>query len=282
MTKRKQFPGSKCLYCPSDFTYAQSYVKHVYAQHPGRPLFPPPVEKPATTSTPRPIPPQLPDNAKKQPDVKQHPGRSPILQPQLNTLATSRLPVRPKTNPQEMAEPPVKLKRCGIAIIEHPRHEAMIACIIGTKEGVIPTGIEDTVQGLEIGTSGDEEIGVVPGTEKEVRIESENESGKGIEIEEMVATGVKGMVQDEEIEAFHETGLMDEEDAPARSIEASSSAAANGNPKKGEDVMDVVAEGETDVVDDPLQAMMGFGGFGTTKQKKVPGNDVYAESYWRL
>lgn len=25
-----------------------------------------------------------------------------------------------------------------------------------------------------------------------------------------------------------------------------------------------------------MQAMMGFGGFGTTKQKKVPGNDISA------
>lgn len=64
---------------------------------------------------------------------------------------------------------------------------------------------------------------------------------------------------------------------PVRSIE-SGSAAANGNSKNAEGAMDIVAEGndDTDVVDDQLQAMMGFGGFGTTKQKKVPGNDVYA------
>lgn len=39
--------------------------------------------------------------------------------------------------------------------------------------------------------------------------------------------------------------------------------------------------GETTVEDDmetQMQAMLGFGGFGTTKQKKVKGNDVGAIS----
>jgi U4/U6.U5 tri-snRNP-associated protein 3 len=45
--------------------------------------------------------------------------------------------------------------------------------------------------------------------------------------------------------------------------------------------MDVEDGEEEDIVveDDGLaamQAMMGFGGFGTTKQKKIPGNDIGA------
>lgn len=36
---------------------------------------------------------------------------------------------------------------------------------------------------------------------------------------------------------------------------------------------EAVAEPEVDM---DIGAMMGFGGFGTTKQKKVPGNDIYA------
>lgn len=37
---------------------------------------------------------------------------------------------------------------------------------------------------------------------------------------------------------------------------------------------DVVVEEDADMA--AMQAMLGFGGFGTTKQKKVAGNDVYA------
>ena len=33
-------------------------------------------------------------------------------------------------------------------------------------------------------------------------------------------------------------------------------------------------EGGDDDMEAQMQAMMGFGGFGTTKQKKIPGNDV--------
>jgi U4/U6.U5 tri-snRNP-associated protein 3 len=36
------------------------------------------------------------------------------------------------------------------------------------------------------------------------------------------------------------------------------------------------AEHDADDVEAQMQAMMGFGGFGTTKQKKVQGNDAYA------
>ena len=41
------------------------------------------------------------------------------------------------------------------------------------------------------------------------------------------------------------------------------------------DVVDPDADGEDDM-EAQMQAMMGFGGFGTTKQKHIPGNDVYA------
>ncbi len=55
-------------------------------------------------------------------------------------------------------------------------------------------------------------------------------------------------------------------------------------PKAAEFIGDLMDEDEEDdgiVVEEDdsmaaMQAMMGFGGFGTTKQKKIPGNDVYA------
>ncbi|PQE13837.1 u4 tri-snrnp-associated 3 protein [Rutstroemia sp. NJR-2017a BBW] len=52
-------------------------------------------------------------------------------------------------------------------------------------------------------------------------------------------------------------------------------------PKKKKPKKVVEEEEEDDIVieDDgmaAMQAMMGFGGFGTTHQKKVPGNDVGA------
>ncbi|KAI9843790.1 MAG: hypothetical protein M1838_002477 [Thelocarpon superellum] len=40
--------------------------------------------------------------------------------------------------------------------------------------------------------------------------------------------------------------------------------------------MDVDEVGDSDDMEAQMQAMLGFGGFGTTKQKKVPGNDAYA------
>lgn len=69
----------------------------------------------------------------------------------------------------------------------------------------------------------------------------------------------------------------DRKDMPIRSIEPDSTA-GNGKSQITEDNMDMVAEDndDTDAVDTQLEAMMGFGGFGTTKQKKVAGNDVYA------
>lgn len=49
---------------------------------------------------------------------------------------------------------------------------------------------------------------------------------------------------------------------------------------KAKDKVEEVEEDEDIVVEDDsmdaMQAMMGFGGFGTTHQKKVVGNDVYA------
>jgi len=42
------------------------------------------------------------------------------------------------------------------------------------------------------------------------------------------------------------------------------------------DVDGADAGGDGDDVETQMQAMMGFGGFGTTKQKKVQGNDAYA------
>ncbi len=60
----------------------------------------------------------------------------------------------------------------------------------------------------------------------------------------------------------------------------------NGTTKSKVEAKDVIeeqnVEEDEDIVveeDDAMaamQAMMGFGGFGTTKQKKVPGNDVSA------
>jgi U4/U6.U5 tri-snRNP-associated protein 3 len=44
--------------------------------------------------------------------------------------------------------------------------------------------------------------------------------------------------------------------------------------KNVEDDEDIVVEADDSVA--AMQAMLGFGGFGTTKQKKVVGNDVYA------
>jgi U4/U6.U5 tri-snRNP-associated protein 3 len=42
--------------------------------------------------------------------------------------------------------------------------------------------------------------------------------------------------------------------------------------------MKAAADGEDDEEEDPdtaaMQAMLGFGGFGTTKQKKIAGNNV--------
>jgi U4/U6.U5 tri-snRNP-associated protein 3 len=48
---------------------------------------------------------------------------------------------------------------------------------------------------------------------------------------------------------------------------------------KKDKVEEQPAEDDEDIVieeDDDMAAMMGFGGFGTTHQKKVAGNDVYA------
>lgn len=41
-----------------------------------------------------------------------------------------------------------------------------------------------------------------------------------------------------------------------------------------EDDDDIVIEGQDDLA--AMQALMGFGGFDTTKGKKIPGNDVGA------
>ncbi|KAI9831970.1 MAG: Processing alpha glucosidase I [Phylliscum demangeonii] len=73
----------------------------------------------------------------------------------------------------------------------------------------------------------------------------------------------------------------DRKDIPIRSIEPASSS-ANGGRAKTDDAVDVVA---VETADEPLaaddveaqmQALMGFGGFETTKQKKVAGNNLYA------
>ena len=39
---------------------------------------------------------------------------------------------------------------------------------------------------------------------------------------------------------------------------------------------EATVDGEEDEVDAQMKAMLGFGGFGTTKEKKVAGNDVYS------
>jgi U4/U6.U5 tri-snRNP-associated protein 3 len=44
--------------------------------------------------------------------------------------------------------------------------------------------------------------------------------------------------------------------------------------KNVEDDDDIVIEEDDSMA--AMQAMLGFGGFGTTKQKKIAGNDVYA------
>lgn len=62
------------------------------------------------------------------------------------------------------------------------------------------------------------------------------------------------------------------------------SARKKGKPTAADfmgDIMDEDEEEDDVVVEEDeemaaMQAMMGFGGFGTTKQKKVPGNDVGA------
>ncbi len=56
-------------------------------------------------------------------------------------------------------------------------------------------------------------------------------------------------------------------------------ARSNGPPEKSKGVPEADAdmiEPDEEDMEQQMQAMLGFGGFGTTKQKKVPGNDVYA------
>lgn len=57
----------------------------------------------------------------------------------------------------------------------------------------------------------------------------------------------------------------------------SKSKAAQEEYEDGEEEEDdEIVEEEVDPAMAAMQAMMGFGGFGTTKQKKVAGNDVGA------
>ncbi|KAI9843037.1 MAG: hypothetical protein M1837_006668 [Sclerophora amabilis] len=112
--------------------------------------------------------------------------------------------------------------------------------------------IEDTVPGREIVTTGDEtEVDLVRGTGTPTEI------GNGIEVETVEPR-------------------PDRRDEPMKSVETTT------DHSDGSDKMDVSndlgdhADGEGDEMDAQMKAMMGFGGFGTTKQKKIPGNDAYA------
>jgi U4/U6.U5 tri-snRNP-associated protein 3 len=74
----------------------------------------------------------------------------------------------------------------------------------------------------------------------------------------------------------HESVKMD---VDVKTTKSKNKSGAKGAKKpKAEAVL--VDEDEDTVVEDDgmaaMQAMMGFGGFGTTHQKKVAGNDVYA------
>ncbi|KAI9884526.1 MAG: hypothetical protein M1823_003684 [Watsoniomyces obsoletus] len=68
-------------------------------------------------------------------------------------------------------------------------------------------------------------------------------------------------------------------DTPIRSVEPAKPK-SNGPPERSKDAKDVedadMVEPDDDDMQQQMQAMLGFGGFGTTKQKKVPGNDVYS------
>ncbi|KAI9822237.1 MAG: hypothetical protein M1832_003060 [Thelocarpon impressellum] len=80
-----------------------------------------------------------------------------------------------------------------------------------------------------------------------------------------------------------ETGVAVEVYIPAtatddtnRSVETASVKGGVGKSSRDMDMDgDAEGEGEGDEMDAQMQAMLGFGGFGTTKQKKVLGNDVY-------
>ncbi|ETS03063.1 DUF1777-domain-containing protein [Trichoderma reesei RUT C-30] len=48
----------------------------------------------------------------------------------------------------------------------------------------------------------------------------------------------------------------------------------DANTRQDDDDDDIVIEGQDDLA--AMQALMGFGGFDTTKGKKIPGNDVGA------
>lgn len=65
-----------------------------------------------------------------------------------------------------------------------------------------------------------------------------------------------------------------EEPASAQKKKKPTAADFMGDVMEDEEEDDVVVEEDEGMA--AMQAMMGFGGFGTTKQKKVPGNDVGA------
>ncbi|KAI9779783.1 MAG: hypothetical protein M1816_003347 [Peltula sp. TS41687] len=68
----------------------------------------------------------------------------------------------------------------------------------------------------------------------------------------------------------------DRRDAARLSVEKSPAAPNGKSNGSGDDMpTDDQVEGDEDDVDAQMKALMDFGGFGTTKQKKVPGNNVY-------
>jgi U4/U6.U5 tri-snRNP-associated protein 3 len=59
-----------------------------------------------------------------------------------------------------------------------------------------------------------------------------------------------------------------------RAVLEEDSGIASKGLAKDEDVDEDMEVEEDDDAEAAMQAMMGFGGFGTTKQKKIAGNDV--------
>ena len=73
----------------------------------------------------------------------------------------------------------------------------------------------------------------------------------------------------------------DQKDIPMRTVESGSPPDAHDRPELSGSALDTThsdkdAGDEGDGMDEQMKAMLGFGGFGTTKQKKIVGNDVYA------
>ncbi|KAI9802799.1 MAG: hypothetical protein M1833_001398 [Piccolia ochrophora] len=137
----------------------------------------------------------------------------------------------------------------------------------------------DHVLRQEIAATGDE-IGAGHGA---------GQRNPGLEEEES-DTAVKTVAGRPEIEVGHGMDIKRDEvsqddsrgGAAPKGPSADEKAAARENQNPPKDDMEVEVEAteeaddDDDGVDPQMKAMMGFGGFGTTKQKKIAGNDAYS------